>query len=154
MCGSGSPLSKTGYMMHLYLATVSMDRAAFCNADGDLLIIPQQGALDITTEMGRLHVAPKEICVIQRGMHFSVDLPQAGPARGYVLELFEGHFVLPELGPIGANGLANPRDFQVQLMAHRRFLAFLLFHAPFTPATRHREHTVVLCASSGAHGSV
>lgn len=70
------------------------------------------GALDITTEMGRLHVAPKEICVIQRGMHFSVDLPQAGPARGYVLELFEGHFVLPELGPIG-----TPPESEVAIQA-------------------------------------
>lgn len=68
------------------------------------------GALQLTTEFGRLHVAPGEVCVVQRGMRFSVCLPQ-GPARGYVLETFAGHLTLPDLGPIGANGLANPRDF-------------------------------------------
>ena len=63
----------------------------------------------MTTELGKLHVAPHEICVVQRGIHFSVDV--TGPSRGYICEIFAGHFELPNLGPIGANGLANPRDF-------------------------------------------
>lgn len=87
-----------------------MHDSCLANADGDFLIVPQLGALLITTEFGRLHVAPGEICVIQRGMRFSVELPD-GKARGYVLEVYGGHFELPELGPIGANGLAHPRDF-------------------------------------------
>ena len=80
------------------------------NADGDFLIVPQQGTLDIVTEFGKMEVAPNEICVIQQGMRFSVNVN--GPSRGYVCEVFNGHFRLPDLGPIGANGLANPRDFQ------------------------------------------
>merc|ERR1712188_164271 len=69
------------------------------------------GTLEIRTEFGQLEVASGEICVIQRGMHFQVILPD-GASRGYVCEVFDGHFVLPSLGPIGANGLANPRDFE------------------------------------------
>jgi homogentisate 1,2-dioxygenase len=86
-----------------------MKDKAFYSSDGDLLIVPQQGNLDITTEMGRLLVKPNQICVIQQGIRFSVNV--TGPPRGYVLEVFNNHFVLPDLGPIGANGLANPRDF-------------------------------------------
>lgn len=74
-------------------------------------VVPQQGVLDITTEFGKLRVAPNEIAVIQRGIRYSVNLPD-GPSRGYILEVFGAHFELPDLGPIGANGLANPRDFQ------------------------------------------
>jgi homogentisate 1,2-dioxygenase len=69
------------------------------NADGDFLIVPQSGALHITTEFGKLDVAPNEICVIQQGMRFAVDVD--GPSRGYVCEVFGGHFELPNLGPIG-----------------------------------------------------
>eukprot|EP00246_Nothoceros_aenigmaticus_P012296 TRINITY_DN3765_c0_g1_i1.p1 TRINITY_DN3765_c0_g1~~TRINITY_DN3765_c0_g1_i1.p1 ORF type:complete len:303 (-),score=43.96 TRINITY_DN3765_c0_g1_i1:126-1034(-) len=87
-----------------------MENSAFANADGDFLIVPQQGRLWITTEVGKLEVSPREVVVIQQGFRFSVDLPD-GPSRGYILEVYSGHFQLPELGPIGANGLANPRDF-------------------------------------------
>ena len=87
-----------------------MENTAMYNADGDFLIVPQQGTLDIITEFGKMEVAPNEICVIQQGMRFSVNVN--GPSRGYVCEVFNGHFRLPDLGPIGANGLANPRDFQ------------------------------------------
>eukprot|EP00300_Choanocystis_sp_HF-7_P002181 c11695_g1_i1.p1 GENE.c11695_g1_i1~~c11695_g1_i1.p1 ORF type:complete len:355 (+),score=61.34 c11695_g1_i1:318-1382(+) len=111
VCGAGDPALKHGTAIHIYGANKSMGDRAFCNADGDLLLIPQQGSLAIRTEFGRLHVAPNEICVIQRGMRFSIDLPD-GPSRGYVSELYEGHFELPDLGPIGANGLANARDFE------------------------------------------
>ena len=75
------------------------------------MIALSAGGLLLTTEFGKLEVAPGEVAVVQRGMRFSVELMD-GVARGYVLEPFQGHFVLPDLGPIGANGLANPRDFQ------------------------------------------
>ncbi|KAI9474993.1 hypothetical protein LPJ78_004904 [Coemansia sp. RSA 989] len=109
--GAGDTALKNGLAVHIYTATVSMSKRAFSNSDGDFLIVPQQGRLDITTEFGPILVAPNEIAVIQRGMRFSVSLPD-GPSRGYILEVFDGHFELPDLGPIGANGLANPRDFQ------------------------------------------
>ncbi|KAJ2161225.1 hypothetical protein GGF46_001653 [Coemansia sp. RSA 552] len=109
--GAGDPALKSGLAVHVYTATTSMERRAFSSSDGDLLIVPQQGRLDIATEFGPLMVAPNEIAVIQRGMRFSVGLPD-GPCRGYILEVFDGHYELPDLGPIGANGLANPRDFQ------------------------------------------
>lgn len=85
------------------------------NADGDFLIVPQTGALTVRTEFGVMRVAPREICVVQRGMRFSVAVD--GPSRGYICEVFEKHFVLPDLGPIGANGLANPRDFLTPVAA-------------------------------------
>lgn len=110
ICGAGSTGMKDGFAIHIYSASISMADCCLANADGDFLIVPQQGALAITTEFGRMRVDPGEICVIQRGMRFSVDLLEGG-SRGYVLEVFAGHFQLPELGPIGANGLAHPRDF-------------------------------------------
>lgn len=108
--GSGSPESKTGLAIHLYAATVSMVDCSFCNSDGDLLIVPQMGSLRVVTEFGKLDVRPGEIVVVQRGMHFAVELLD-GDARGYICELYEGHLTLPERGPIGANGMANERDF-------------------------------------------
>jgi len=87
-----------------------MRERAMYNSDGDFLIVPQKGTLRITTEFGKMVVAPNEICVIQQGMRFAVEVDEA--SRGYILEVFDNHFVLPSLGPIGANGLANPRDFQ------------------------------------------
>uniref|UniRef100_A0A182F2P2 Homogentisate 1,2-dioxygenase n=1 Tax=Anopheles albimanus TaxID=7167 RepID=A0A182F2P2_ANOAL len=109
VCGAGDVRARHGLAIHVYLANSSMKDMAFYNSDGDFLIVPQQGALDITTEFGRLYVQPNEICVIPQGMRFSVALE--GPSRGYILEVYDGHFRLPDLGPIGANGLANPRDF-------------------------------------------
>jgi homogentisate 1,2-dioxygenase len=87
-----------------------MTKKAFVNSDGEFLIVPQQGALDIQTEFGPLYVQPGEIVVIQRGLRFRVELPD-GPSRGYILEIWGSQFELPELGPLGANGLANARDF-------------------------------------------
>jgi homogentisate 1,2-dioxygenase len=86
------------------------ENTAFYNADGDFLIIPQQGVLHITTEFGKLNVFPKEIVVIPRGIRFRIDVES--DSRGYVCEVFKGHFVLPDLGLIGSNSLANPRHFQ------------------------------------------
>ena len=109
--GAGSPSSNSGFATHMYVANTNMGDKCFCNSDGDFLIVPQTGALTIRTEFGILAVKPTEICVIQRGMRFSVDIDESRAARGYILELFARHFSLTDLGPIGANGLANPEDF-------------------------------------------
>ncbi|KAI9143238.1 homogentisate 1,2-dioxygenase-like protein [Paraphysoderma sedebokerense] len=111
ICGAGDPATKNGLAVHVFLANCNMADMAMFNSDGEMLIVPQQGALDITTEFGKLFVEPNEICVIPRGVKFAVSLPH-GPSRGYILEVFNGRFEIPDLGPIGANGLANPRDFQ------------------------------------------
>lgn len=112
VCGAGSSFLRHGYAIHMYTANKSMDNCAFCNADGDFLIVPQKGRLSITTECGKLQVSPGEIVVLPHGFRFVVDLPD-GPSRGYVAEIFGAHFQLPDLGPIGANGLAASRDFLV-----------------------------------------
>ncbi|KAI8048992.1 homogentisate 1,2-dioxygenase-like protein [Syncephalis plumigaleata] len=108
---------REGVAYHVYVAEKSMNQRAFYNADGDLLIVPQQGRLEIQTEFGWLDVPPNQICVIQRGIRFSVHLPD-GLSRGYILEVYSDHFELPDLGPIGANGLANPRDFLTPVAAY------------------------------------
>lgn len=110
MAGNGSPEAMTGCAIHLYAANRDMEKRYFYNADGELLIVPQSGRLHISTEMGRLEVEPQEIVVIPRGVRFKVSLPD-GLARGYICENFGSLFRLPDLGVIGANGLANPRDF-------------------------------------------
>ena len=115
ICGAGDPQLKDGVAIHMYACNAHMRDRAFCNADGELLVVPQLGALHVTTELGRLHVSVGEIFVIPRNLRFSVS-PAApdgyAACRGYVLEVFAGRgFVLPELGPLGANGLAEPRDF-------------------------------------------
>ncbi|MGE0803477.1 MAG: homogentisate 1,2-dioxygenase domain-containing protein, partial [Lautropia sp.] len=93
----------------------SMDDRAFIDADGELLLVPQQGSLTITTELGVLAVAPGEIALLPRGMAFKIAV--SGPSRGYVCENYGASFRLPELGPIGSNGLANPRDFLAPVAA-------------------------------------
>ncbi|XP_077538645.1 homogentisate 1,2-dioxygenase-like [Haemaphysalis longicornis] len=110
VCGAGDARTRHGVAVHVYCCNISMKDKAMYNSDGDFLIVPQQGSLFIITEFGRMHVEPNEICVIQQGMRFQVHV--SGPSRGYILEVFDNHFVLPNLGPIGANGLANPRDFK------------------------------------------
>ena len=109
ICGGGDSSSRNGMAVHVYTANDSMKNRCFHNSDGDFLLVPQLGTLYIRTEFGKMTVSPNEICVIQQGMKFSVDITE--PSRGYVLEVFDGHFILPNLGPIGANGLANPRHF-------------------------------------------
>jgi len=110
MAGNGSPEALRGCAIHLYAANQSMRERFFYNADGELLIVPQQGRLLIATELGRIEVEPQEIAVIPRGIRFRVELPH-GEARGYICENFGALFRLPDLGVIGSNGLANPRDF-------------------------------------------
>lgn len=107
---NGNATMRTGSAVHLYQCSKSMDAEAFYNADGDYLFVPQEGRLLFTTEMGRLMVEPCEIIVIPKGVKFKVALPDK-KARGYILEVYGQHLELPQLGPIGSNGLANPRDF-------------------------------------------
>lgn len=110
MGGNGGPAAGTGVAIHLYAANRDMQDRFFYDADGELLIVPQLGRLHIETELGVLDVEPQEIAVIPRGVRFRVALPD-GSARGYVCENFGALLRLPDLGPIGSNGLANPRDF-------------------------------------------
>ncbi len=112
---NGDADAQTGMAAHLYLANRSMDKRAFVNADGELLLVPQQGRLTITTELGVLSVAPGEIALLPRGVVFKVAVH--GPSRGYVCENYGAPFRLPELGPIGSNGLANARDFLAPVAA-------------------------------------
>jgi len=113
---NGDADAQTGIAVHLYLANRAMDRRAFVNADGELLLVPQQGRLRITTELGVLDVVPGEIALLPRGLAFKVAVD--GPSRGYVCENYGAPFRLPELGPIGSNGLANVRDFQAPVAAY------------------------------------
>jgi homogentisate 1,2-dioxygenase len=110
MAGNGDASARSGVAIHIYLANRGMRERYFWNADGEMLLVPQQGRLRLDTEFGRIEAAPGEIAVVQRGIKFRVDLPD-GTARGYVLENYGALLRLPELGPLGANGLANPRDF-------------------------------------------
>ena len=117
MAGNGSAAGQHGVGLHLYAAGRSMDGRFFYDADAELLIVPQQGRLRIATELGVLEVEPQQIAVIPRGIRFRVELPD-GPSRGYVCENFGALLRLPDLGPIGSNGLANPRDFEAPRAAY------------------------------------
>ncbi|HEY2968410.1 MAG TPA: homogentisate 1,2-dioxygenase [Casimicrobiaceae bacterium] len=110
MAGNGDTAMQVGIGIHIYACNRSMHGRYFYDADGELLVVPQQGALRLATELGRLDVKPGEIALIPRGLRFQVEI-EDGVARGYVCENYGAHFRLPELGPIGANGLANARDF-------------------------------------------
>src|ERR1700691_4796191 len=110
MAGNGNTHTHSGVGIHIYVANASMTDRFFYNADGEMLIVPQMGRLLLRTEMGLLEVAPGEIAVIQRGIRFRVELLQE-EARGYICENYGALFRLRALGPIGATGLANPRDF-------------------------------------------
>jgi homogentisate 1,2-dioxygenase len=116
MGGNGDPSLQTGLGIHLYAANRSMNGRFFYDADGELLIVPQLGSLRFATELGILELSPGEIGLIPRGLKFRVDL-LAQEARGYICENYGPQFRLPDLGPIGANGLANPRDFLAPVAA-------------------------------------
>jgi homogentisate 1,2-dioxygenase len=112
MAGNGDPAAMTGCGIHMYAANRSMHDRFFYDADGELLILPQQGRLRLATEFGRVDAEPLEIVVIPRGVRFRVELLDAA-CRGYVCENYGANFRLPDLGVIGSNGLANPRDFLI-----------------------------------------
>ncbi|KAF2993051.1 hypothetical protein E8E14_000503 [Neopestalotiopsis sp. 37M] len=112
LCGSGDPNLRQGIALYVYMINASMDGKAYCNTDGDFLVTPQLGIIDIQTEMGNLFLQPGEICVIQRGVRFRVSLgPGVTAARGHIAEVWGSVWELPDLGPLGGYGLANPRDF-------------------------------------------
>jgi homogentisate 1,2-dioxygenase len=110
MLANRDPADLEGVAVHLYRASKSMRQRVFVDADGEMLIIPQQGALRIVTELGVLELEPGMVGLVPRGVKFRVEVD--GEARGYVAENHGVPFRLPELGPIGSNGLANPRDFE------------------------------------------
>lgn len=117
MTTGGDAAGQAGMGAHVYLATRSMQDEYFYDADGELLIVPQQGRIRFATEFGVIDLEPGEIAVIPRGVKFRAELPD-GPSRGYVCENYGGAFSLPERGPIGANCLANPRDFMSPVAAY------------------------------------
>jgi homogentisate 1,2-dioxygenase len=110
MGGNGDVAQAAGMAAHYYLINRPMTGRVFYNADGEMLFVPQDGALRFVTEMGVIDAVPEEIVVIPRGVRFRVEVD--GPSRGYICENYGAALRLPELGPIGANGLANPRDFE------------------------------------------
>lgn len=114
---AGDAGTRAGMAVHVYLATRSMRDEYFYNADGEMMVVPQKGELRIATEFGIIEVEPCEIAVIPRGVKFRVEL-KSGPARGYVCENYGGVFTLPERGPIGANCMANQRDFLTPVAAY------------------------------------
>jgi homogentisate 1,2-dioxygenase len=117
MGGNGDAGLQAGMAIHVYRANRPMTDRVFVDADGELLIVPQQGRLLLRTELGLIEAAPGEIALVPRGLRFRVELPD-GPARGWVGENYGAPLRLPELGPIGANALANPRDFLAPVAAY------------------------------------
>ncbi len=116
VAANGDPARQEGASVLVYAANAPMGDTFLSCADGDLLLLPQQGRLYLRTELGNLDVSPGEMALIPRGLRFQVDFPD-GPSRGYACENHGASFRLPELGPIGANGLANPHDFQAPTAA-------------------------------------
>jgi len=116
VAGSGDPAAQSGLAVHLYRANRSMSNRYFSNADGEMMFVPQQGEIQLATELGVLDLRPGEIAVVPRGMKFRVSVAN-GEARGYLCENYGAHFRLPELGPIGAQGLAQKRDFLAPVAA-------------------------------------
>ena len=113
---AGDSDAQVGMAAHILLVTQAMENEFLYNADGEFLVVAQEGRLRLRTEFGVIEIEPGEICVIQRGVIFAVD-PVGGPARAYVCENYGGAFTLPDRGPIGANCLANPRDFLTPVAA-------------------------------------
>ena len=117
MGATGDAMAHYGVGIHAYIANQSMMDRFFSNTDGEMLFVPQEGRLVLSTELGALVVAPGEIAVVPRGIKFRGELPD-GISRGFIAENYGSAFRLPELGPIGANGLANPRDFRYPAAAY------------------------------------
>ena len=108
---AGDVYGQAGMAAHVYVANADMIDDHFFNADAEMLVVPQQGGLRFRTEMGVIEIEPGEICILPRGLVFKVELID-GPVRGYICENYGAKFTLPDRGPIGANCLANPRDFK------------------------------------------
>ncbi len=117
MTTAGDVNTQAGMAAHVYLANTSMVDDYFYSADGEMLVVPQMGRMVFFTELGRMEVGPGDICVIPRGMKFKVELLD-DQARGYMCENYGAKFTLPDRGPIGANCLANPRDFKTPVAAY------------------------------------
>jgi homogentisate 1,2-dioxygenase len=115
---AGDAGAQAGMGSHIYLVTRSMRDEYFYNADAEMMFVPQQGSLRLWTEFGIIDIEPGEIAVIPRGVKLRVELQDGQPARGYLCENYGGAFTLPERGPIGANCLANPRDFLTPVAAY------------------------------------
>jgi len=117
VAGNGSAASNSGIGIHMYAANASMQGRYFYNADAEMLIVPQQGRLRLLTEFGVIEIEPQEIALLPRGVRVRIELLD-GEARGYACENFGAQFRLPDLGPIGSNGLANARDFLTPCAAY------------------------------------
>jgi homogentisate 1,2-dioxygenase len=119
MAGNGDVGTQAGCGVHLYAFTADMTSRFFYNADGEFLLVPQQGVILLRTELGSIELSPGEVAVLPRGLKFQVRLKGGTEAaRGYICENYGRPFELPGLGPIGANGLANPRDFLAPVAAY------------------------------------
>ncbi|NOX74674.1 MAG: homogentisate 1,2-dioxygenase [Alphaproteobacteria bacterium] len=116
MSTAGDVNTQVGMAAHIFLVNADMEDEYFYSADSELMVVPQQGWMRFTTELGILDIAPQEIAIIPRGLVYKVTLLD-GPARGFVCENYGMKFDLPGRGPIGANCLANPRDFKTPVAA-------------------------------------
>ncbi|MDH3289375.1 MAG: homogentisate 1,2-dioxygenase, partial [Betaproteobacteria bacterium] len=116
IAGSGDAAAQSGIAVHVYRANRPMKNRYFYSADGELMFVPQQGAILLATELGRLEVAPGEVAVVPRGTKFRLE--GDGAVRGYLCENYGAPFRLPELGPIGSQGLAQKRDFLAPVAAY------------------------------------
>jgi homogentisate 1,2-dioxygenase len=111
IAGNGDSFSQIGIAIHIYRANKPMTGRFFYNADGEMLVVAERNRVRFLTELGVIEIGPGEVCCLPRGLKFRVELPD-GDARGYICENYGAQFRLPDLGPIGANGLANARDFE------------------------------------------
>jgi len=116
MTTAGDVNTQVGMASHTFLVTADMEDEYFYSADSELLVVPQQGRMRFSTELGIIDIEPKEIAILPRGLVYKVTLLD-GPARGFVCENYGAKFDLPSRGPIGANCLANPRDFKTPIAA-------------------------------------
>ncbi|KAM0331293.1 hypothetical protein ACHAQA_002963 [Verticillium albo-atrum] len=138
--GSGDPNLRQGIATYVYMINASMGNKAYCNTDGDFLITPQLGIIDVHTELGKLFVQPGEICVVQRGLRFRINLgPGVSVARGHIAEVWGSIWELPDLGPLGGHGLANPRDFLYPVAFIDEDL-----HVPFTIVVKNNGKHVAI----------
>ena len=145
--GNGDVATQVGMAVHIYAANRSMTDRYFYNADGEMLIVPQQGRARFVTELGIVEAAPGEIAVIPRGLRFRVELPD-GPSRGYVCENYGAMLRLPELGPLGSNGLANPRDFLAPVAAYEDTRSALRRWSPNSRAICGRRRWIIRRSTS------